>query len=205
MEENKMPDEIPIEKVINMRGQGLTNNQIVQALQREGYTLDQVNNAINQSELKEGVMPTQFAMQGGAPPQGMPPGVPTGAPGMMAPAEMPMAPAPANDERIHEIAEAIIEEKWSSLLDNVNSVIEWKDTTTVRIAKIEQQMSDLQASFDRLHEGVLGKISDYDKGLKEIGTDIKALEKVFQKILPGFVENVSELSRITSTMKKAKK
>ncbi|HLC99104.1 MAG TPA: hypothetical protein VJC00_03800, partial [Candidatus Nanoarchaeia archaeon] len=56
-------------------------------------------------------------------------------------------------------------------------------------------------SFDRLHEGVLGKIGEYDKGIVDIGVEIKALEKVFQKILPGFMENVNELSRITSSMK----
>jgi len=48
---------------------------------------------------------------------------------------------------------------------------------------------------------VLGKIGDYDKTLENVGTEIKALEKVFQKILPGFVENVQELSRITRRIK----
>ena len=35
----------------------------------------------------------------------------------------------------------------------------------------------------------------------DIGVEIKALEKVFQKILPGFMENVNELSRISRDMK----
>ncbi len=106
-----------------------------------------------------------------------------------------------DEGRIHEIAEAIIDEKWQELVENVNKIVEWKDNTESRIDKLEQKMDDLQNSFDKLHEGVLGKISEYDKGIVDLGTEIKALEKVFQKILPGFMENVHELSRITQRMK----
>ncbi|MBI1969996.1 hypothetical protein HYS48_04850, partial [Candidatus Woesearchaeota archaeon] len=45
------------------------------------------------------------------------------------------------------------------------------------------------------------KIGNYDQSIKDVSTEIRALEKVFQKILPGFVENVNELSRIAQTLK----
>ena len=44
-------------------------------------------------------------------------------------------------------------------------------------------------------------MGEYDKNMKEVGTDIKALETVFKKILPSFTENVAELSRITKRVK----
>jgi len=196
----------PTEQVITMRGQGLTNNQIIEALQRQGYAIDEINNAINQADIKEGVltptrggiMPESPEMQMG---QGMPP------PEMMGPMPGPMMqqqmPAEAVGERIQEIAEAIIDEKWSELITHVNKIVEWKETTESRITKLEQQVKDLRDSFDKLHEGVLGRISEYDKGIQDVGTEIKALEKVFQKVLPGFIENVGELSRITDKMKAA--
>ncbi|MFO8015941.1 MAG: hypothetical protein R6U32_02460 [Candidatus Woesearchaeota archaeon] len=259
--EGAASQEIPTGRVLTMRDQGLTNNQIVEALQREGYSLDLINNAINQADIKEGVLtqtkgdnmpdnqqdnsqegqggqaqqdqtPAQGQGQQQAP-QSPPPMPPQGGPQAQAgqqappqgPGQMPQmgaqqGPPPmppsggpggmdqgqgATEERIQEIAEAIIDEKWSELISNVNKIVEWKDETESRITKIEQQMKDLKESFDKLHEGVLGRISEYDKGIKEIGTEIKALEKVFQKILPGFVENVNELSRITSKMKGGKK
>ena len=45
-------------------------------------------------------------------------------------------------------------------------------------------MADLKSDFDGLHKAILGKIGEYDKNLVNIGTDIKAMEKVFQKVIP---------------------
>ncbi|PIN86587.1 hypothetical protein COV19_03650 [Candidatus Woesearchaeota archaeon CG10_big_fil_rev_8_21_14_0_10_44_13] len=204
--------DVPTEKVLVMREQGLSSNQIVEALQREGYPLDLINNAVNQADIKEGVLtPQKGDIMPNMPPPMQGPGQ-MGPPPAMGPMQMPMPQMgpmqqgypeqTSNEDRIQEIAEAIIDEKWSELISNVNKVIEWKDVAETRIAKIEQQLSDIKGNFDRLHEGVLGKLTDYDKGIREVGVEIKALEKVFQKVLPGFIENVNELSRITSTMKK---
>ncbi len=107
-----------------------------------------------------------------------------------------------DDERIQEIAESIIDEKWSDLIKNVQLILDWKQNVEGRLAKIQQQFTDLKESFDKLHEGVLGKVGEYDKHVGEVGTELKALEQVFSKILPGFMENVNELSRITGYLKK---
>jgi DNA-binding transcriptional MerR regulator len=221
------PSDIPTDKLISLKDQGLTVNQIYEALQRQGYSIDQISQAMNQADLKEGAlaergekMPEGYpeAPPFGPPPLGRPsrpqaqmpnegpgPMPPPGMPPMGMPAMQPMGGGGISEERIHEIAEAIIEEKWTELIENVNRIIEWKDSTESKINRMQQKMDDLQHSFDSLHEGVLGKISEYDKGMVDIGVEIKALEKVFQKILPGFMENVNELSRITAKMKGAKK
>lgn len=102
--------------------------------------------------------------------------------------------------RIEEMAEAIIDEKWEEMLKNISKIAEWKDKTDSVITKLEQEMKDLKDNFDRLHKAIIGKISEYDRNILNVGTEIKAMEKVFQKILPTFTENVSELSRITKNL-----
>lgn len=106
-------------------------------------------------------------------------------------------------ERTHieEIAEAIIDEKWEELIKNLNKISEWRDKTDATIAKLEQQFKDLKDNFDNLHKAIIGKIGEYDQNIINVGTEIKAMEKVFQKILPVFTENVNELSRITKAAK----
>ena len=99
-------------------------------------------------------------------------------------------------ERIEEIAEAIIDEKWNELIKDINKVIEWKERTDGEIKKIQQQLEDLKDRFDNLHRGILGKITEYDQNLTNVGTEIKAMEMTFQKILPTFTENVNKLDRI---------
>jgi hypothetical protein len=71
--------------------------------------------------------------------------------------------------------------------------------------KLEQQFQDLKADFQSLHKALIGKVNEYDQNILNVGTEIKAMEKVFQKILPTFTENVSELSRITGKVRKVHK
>jgi len=218
----KGPTDIPLEKVLNLRNQGLSNDQIIQTLQREGYKVDSIYHAISQADVKEGIESVPIKKLGETgdtmaeespknypsypteetPPAEEAPIAPDMPPGGFPPTEFHPS---STTETVQEVAEAIINEKWSELIGSVNKIMEWKEATESRITKIEQKFADLEKNFDALHSGVLEKIGEYDRSVAEIGTDIKALEKVFQKILPGFMENVGELSRITQDIKKMKK
>lgn len=206
-----MPDDTPTESIISMRQQGLSNNQIIAALQRQGYNTNQILDAMNQADIR---MQTRrpFDVQGGnmadpnaqgygSPDAGMP--LPGGAPGMP-PGDLPPMGGDLDTGRIEEIAEAIIEEKWTDLMENINRIVEWKEKTEMRVTQMETIMKTIKDDFDKMHTGILERVGDYDKHISEVGTEVKALEKVFQKVLPGFIENMSELSRITDDLKKVK-
>ena len=77
-----------------------------------------------------------------------------------------------------------------------------KTKTESTIAALQQQFADLKDNFDRLHQAVVGKIGEYDKHILDVASEIKAMEKVFSKVLPTFTENVNELSRITDTQRR---
>lgn len=178
----------------------MTNNQIIAALQRQGYNTNQILDAMNQADIR---MQTRrpFDVEGGKMPEQNIPGQ-----GMQFPAGGEFAPleGSAGTERIEEIAEAIIEEKWTDLMENINRIIEWKEKTETRITQLESVMRSMKDDFDKIHTSVLERVTDYDKHITDVGTEVKALEKVFQKVLPGFIENVAELSRITEDIKKNK-
>ena len=218
----------PVDMISQLRQQGLSNSQIVQALQQQGLRSNQIFDAMNQADMNPagpvpGMGPPQMQPQQQSPMQNMqqqmqampgqgrvgseiqmPPPM-MGQQSMPPPMDMQsnesnLDATSADTEKIEEIVEAIVEEKWTELIKNVNKIIEWKEKTESRLVKMETEFDNLKHGFDNLHQGVLGKIGDYEHGLQEIGTDIKALEKVFQKILPTLTENVNELSRITKTM-----
>lgn len=179
------PKPAPIDQVLAMQKQGLTNNQIVQALQRQGYETGAIMDAMTQAEAKKGVEPMPMPEE--APP--MP--------------EHPM-PETARPEAFEEIAEHIVDEKWQDFTRELAKMAEWKDSVNSRLDKIEQGMGDMKADLDNLHKAIVSKIGEYDKNLLDVGTEIKAMEKVFQKILPTLTENVAELSRVTRNVKGAK-
>ena len=189
--------DIPTEQVAKLRRQGLSNDQIIQSLQREGIALDLINTAINMVDARESVRPFTVGNQD---PFEFP--EPSHSPMPNAAFTPEPMPGTGQEEKLQEIAEAIIEEKWSELIQNVTKVVEWKSSVETKISKMEQQIEDLKENFNRLSSGVLERLSGYDQSVKEVGTEIKALEKVFQKILPGFVDNVQELSRVAQTMRR---
>ena len=202
-------EETPTALVIQMRRQGLTNNQIVQTLQREGYSSSQIFDAMSQADIK-GIVekPGRAAEAGPAP--AMPPPMPSPspssserplAPPLGPPEAPPGAPGTVGAEEIEEIAESIIDEKWEELMKAVDKIVAWKESTEAKVAQMEQKMEDLRKEFDTLHKGVLGKIEEYDKDIKDVGTDIRAMEAVFKKTLPTFTENIHELQSLTKKIK----
>jgi len=189
MEFQPMPAPSPTDEAIQMRQQGMPNGQIAQALQSKGYQPQQISDALSQAAL-QGMPQQQFPPQQGFMQQ------PYAAPQQFSPPPMFQQPPPQEgysitDERIEEIAEAIIDEKWQELVKDVKKVTEWKGTMEARLDQIEQQVKDTRASMDNMQKAI------YDKSITNVGTEIKAMEKVFQQVLPSLTESVSRLDRMT--------
>jgi hypothetical protein len=185
--------DIPLSQIEDMQRKGLTNSQIIQTLQRDGFSSTQIFDALNQANLQ----PTH--QMGGMLPQDVaPPGPGYGMPQPPGPSMGGMDMGGSSNE---ELIEAIIDEKWNDLVKDVNKIVAWKEAMTQRIEKLEQRQDDLKADYDKLHEGVIGKVGEYDKNILEVGAEVRAMEKVFSKVLPVFTENVAELSRITDRVR----
>jgi len=198
----------PIEQVLMMKQQGYTNNQIVQTLQSQGYDTNQIFDAINQA----GLSTFEAVPEAEQPETGMTdygqsyeqPYQQQSFQSFQAPREI-QAPASIDEERIQEVAEAIIDEKWEELAKDIKRVIEWKDRSEDRIAKLEQQILDMRLSIESLTKSMMSKISGYDQNIVDVGTEIKAMEKVFQKVLPTLTESVNKLDRMTKGVKEPMK
>ncbi|MBI2108347.1 hypothetical protein HYU10_01690 [Candidatus Woesearchaeota archaeon] len=192
-DENAMPNvpassNLPVDQIAAMIQQGYNNDQIVQALQGQGYTPPQIYDAINQASM--GAMQDYGAQQ---PMQQQ----------YQQPAVQTQHEQRVDEQKMQEIAEAVIEEKWEELAKDIKAVIEWKNKTEAKMLQIEQKTNDIKASLDSLNASLLGKLNQYDKNLTDVGTEIKAMEKVFQNILPTLTENVAKLERISKGGKTA--
>ncbi len=199
-----MPISSPVDEAVRMKQQGFSNSQIAQNLQSKGYASPQISDAISQAALQGFPPQQQFAPQqdyNQFPQQGQ----------QQFPQQNFHQPAQqenfssssSTDERIEEIAEAIIDEKWQELVKDVKKVIEWKSIVEARLEQVDQQVKDTRASVDNMQKAIFGKISDYDKSITNVGTEIKAMEKVFQQILPTMTESINRLDRISKgTVKK---
>lgn len=177
MTQSPMPQpDIPVSYVITMQQQGLTNNQIIQNLQRQGFQPNQIYDALAQAEAKRSIEPLQ-------------------------PMDMPSNMEPKHPDN-EALVEQIIHEKWQDFQKDISKVNEWKDVMNSRLDRMEQSMTDLRADLEGLHKAIVSRVGEYDKTLMDVGTEIKAMEKVFQKVLPELTSNVQELSKMTKSAKK---
>lgn len=193
----------PVSEIIQLRSQGLSNHQIIEKLQRDGYKSDVLSTAFTQADAKGGMVNVDINAYGVQNPQN-PMSLGSNSLQQQQTTGLSNELVVSEKERIEELAEAIIDEKWNEIVKSIEKIAQWKDKTESRLDKIEESMENLKSSFSDLHKGVLGKIGDYDRNITDIGSEIKALEKVFQKILPTFTENVNELTRITKDLKDKK-
>ncbi|MEK6967151.1 MAG: hypothetical protein AABX51_00815 [Nanoarchaeota archaeon] len=216
-----------VDEIRRLQSQGMQNPQIVQQLQRQGYKTYQIFDAFNAVDLtgKAGPIdqpvppdPNMLAQQGPPSPQqeqGVYPQqqmgayAPQGYSQMAAPQMLDepqydeLEQVPEEEEQIEELVEAIVEEKWEELVRNVNKVIGWKNVMENRLAVLEQRFTDLKMQFDDINKGIIDKMGEYDQNIINVGTEIKAMEQVFQKVLPTFTENINELARLTKQMKQS--
>ncbi len=184
----------PVSDVLQLRQQGLTDDIIIEELSQRGYPQQQISEAIAQADSSS---PAGYG-------QSMP-----GADQMpMMPLEMP-SPQPSYQEdmsniyeRMQEIAEAMIDEKWDDLIGEVKKIIEWKNKNEEKQSKLQHDVDKLKEDFKMLHEAVLGKLEDYDTRMRDVGTELKAVGKVFKDVIPTFVDNVKELSSVKEELKK---
>src|SRR3989338_7505835 len=155
-EPQKAAAPLTLDQIMYFKQLGMSNEQIAQNLRSQGYNLTEIYDKIGQAEMggpagpsfnpeNQGMQEPQFGQE-------QPPSMER----MEAPM-MPQSSSAESKERIEEIAEAIIDEKWNELLADINKVIEWKDKTDTVVVRMQQEIKDLRASFDSLHKGVLGK------------------------------------------------
>ena len=179
----------PNADVKQLMAQGFSDSEIMEELAQKGYRPEQIHNAIaqigSQMPRPEEMPPQNYSQQ------------------------EQQYQNKSNDgniyERIEEIAENLIDEKWDDLIAEVKKVIEWKEKMEGKQEKMKNDLQKLKEDFTVLHQAVLGKIEEYDSRMQEVGTELKAVGKVFKEVVPEFVDNVKELSNITGRIRERKK
>lgn len=222
-----MANELPTEEVFRMKKEGLSNEDISRNLEEKGYDPQEISESINQLNIRSGIggYPDEGAPISGA--GGFQPSVldqeeipvptPPSPQARTTPATMlqPSMPQPImpsyeapptygrpSGEESEELVEAIIDEKWQEVSNTLGELNLWKSKVDDDLTSIKQEILRISHRFDNLQKAVLEKVSAYSKDIAEVGTEVKALERVLQNIIKPLTTNIKELSRITGKLKK---
>jgi hypothetical protein len=122
-------------------------------------------------------------------------------------AAMPSMPSPQTMgfDEMQSVVEEIIDEKWRELLTSIGDITTWKSQISDDLEATKQELLRLQQRFDTVQAALTGKVSDYESAMKGLSGEMKAMEKVFEKILEPLTANIKELGRITQELRERKK
>ena len=105
---------------------------------------------------------------------------------------------------IQELAESIVNEKWEDLMSSIGNIAVWREKVQTDIRSIKQEVVRVEERFENLQRAVLGRVEEYDRHIVDMGSEVRALEKVMQKIVEPLSENIKELSKITQELRARK-
>lgn len=217
---------IPTNEVVSMQKSGKNTRSITEELQRKGYPLEKINEAINQANIKSGVEggmplapeppqpletmqesvlvpPTPESVELPPAPMQEPSQVYMQAPQMMQQPSMPQEPS-ISYEDVQALVEEVIDERWKELVTNIGDIPTWKSDITNDVESIKQELLRVERRFDELQTAIFGKVKEYGTSMKDLGAEMKAFEKVFEKIIEPMTTNIKELDRITGQLKTRK-
>ena len=223
-----LENEPAIAEVTRMLNNGMQNEEIIAILQEQGYSNETIQSALTLANTKAsvenqgrtqnqetrtrmieppapGMQPSMLSggEQGIIPP---PPGQPTFGMASQTLVQPPSAMMTSStrdvEEKVEEIAEAIIEEKWSRVREEVGDLRAWKEKVTTDLMGTKQEILRVQSRLEAVQNAVLGRVKEYDKSIEDVGADIKAIEMLLRNILDPLSTSVKELKAMTDKLKR---
>lgn len=209
-----------------MRKRGMADEDIVEELANKGHTYQEISEALNQADIKSGIasVPDDFPeygqmqesalSKGSAPSDDVPAPSPTESANVeslnpsveitSATPSIPYTPqAPSlSSEDVQELIESIIEDRWQQVVVSVGDISLWKSQVDDDLSAIKQEILRVEDRMTRLQASLIGRVDEYGKSISKVGSEVEALERVFQKIMDPLTSNIKELNRITQDLKK---
>ncbi|MCD4759983.1 hypothetical protein K8R33_03775 [archaeon] len=195
----------PIQRVLDLKRGGRTNQDIPNTLRKENFGNQEISSALDQATVKGEINPDEVPSPAQATQE-----IPKQeySPQQEAPLQSNIptfAPEPAgraNYEMVEQIAESVVSEKWEDMVKNVGDLRLWKEKVETDLSGVKQEILRTQSRFENLQKAVLGKVTEYSAGITDLNAEMKAMEKVFEKILEPLTRSVKDLEKVTQKIKK---
>jgi uncharacterized protein YoxC len=126
---------------------------------------------------------------------------PIPAPPSFRPTSQPSFMAKPATEEIEEIAEAIISERWQKISKDFDELKRSQEDLSSAISGVQERITSVEKKMDMVIQEILGKVEEYGKGISDVGTELKAMQRVFGTVMPTFTENIKELQEMVGEAK----
>lgn len=203
-----------------MRKKGMPDEDIVEELANKNHTYQEISEALNQADLRSFVNKPSFPSPGQMQESSLSRNedIPAPSPNESSeePARIPITtrinPVPSvqlppqipslSSGDVQELIESIIEDRWQQVVTSVGDISLWKAKVEDDLSAVKQEILRVEDRMSHLQASLLGRVDEYSKSISRVGSEVAALEKVFEKIMDPLTSNIKELNRITSELKK---
>ncbi len=209
-----------LEEVTQMKNQGISDERIVNALREKGISPREINDALDQAQIKNAVSDAQFEEQS-------PPAPEQEYSGNYAPQTQEMlrqeeyAPQPQeyypqenyedysasagiNSNTIIEISEQVFSEKIQKIQKQLENINEFKILTQTKIDNSLERLKRIESIIDNLQIAILEKIGSYGKNLETIKKEMSMMQDSFGKVVNQAVKGAHATSDSAKKISKKK-
>jgi len=203
------PKEVPLAKVEEMVGKGLSMRQMVDYLKSEGYSIDLIDKAFSQLKAKQGVSASNAGPVSPPLDQSLPSNLPNPSSGFDDSELNNSSPLPNVDESADlggsgvedDISE--LDELDSSIDSDVSKVGNVESLVEVIIEEKFAELADKIESLDDLKENVSGSIDSFRNDIDSLKKRLDSLEKFKEESLSVQRKALDEFRLEISAMEKA--
>jgi uncharacterized phage infection (PIP) family protein YhgE len=194
---------IPVDRVREMSSKGFSEPQIVEALLKEGFTIDEIDKALTQAlraavsgptEKKEEIkLPTLEEIVK----EEKMPEVP----------EKPLAESypehysEAERYSTEEYVDYLVQARVSEIVEKIREIDLKYNELEKRVESIRSQLNEILKARSEEHKQILSKIDSFSENVSEMSIKVSGLEKVFKETLPALIESVRALSELVQRLK----
>ncbi len=196
-----------LEQITQMKKQGLSDEDIVNNLQEQGISPREINDALNQSQIKNAVNNEgedyEMAPQGANPPiptQGnyVPKTQEVSEQEAYAPQSQQEYSQPeqyyqdsnnypategSSSDLIIEISEQVFSEKIKKIQKQTDDMNEFKTLAQTKIENMEDRLKRIETSIDKLQMAILEKIGSYGENINSIKKEMSMMQDSFGKVV----------------------
>jgi len=192
-----------LEEIMQMKNQGIANEEIVNSLQEQGVSPKEINDALSQAQIKSAVYDTGTPseqdylnqQQGNYAPQTQeiqeqetyapsPEQYSQPQEGYQQEEYNDYAPSEGIDSNtIIEIAEQVFSEKIKKIQKQVEDISEFKTLAQTKIDNTSERLKRIETTIDKLQITILEKVGSYGKNLENIKKEMSMMQNSFGKMI----------------------
>ncbi len=194
-----------LDQVMQMRNQGISENEIVNILREQDVSPKEINNALSQAQIKNAVAGEEESLHSlpkedfYAPPKPMqqeyiPQQDQQSQQEYYQPETYPEYPyqntsyqpgaiESTDSDTTIEIAEQVFSEKIKEIQKKLDSMEEFKTLAQTKIELISERLKRIETIIDKLQITILEKVGSYGKNLENTQNELSMIQDSFRKIM----------------------